>query len=89
MSYRRAWLLMSSLNQAFKKPVVRASTGGRGGGGATLTKFGEQLIESYRALDRDISSVAARRLNAIVPAVVQRTTGKPTAPRRSLVHSRV
>jgi molybdate transport system regulatory protein len=88
MSYRRAWLLMSSLNETFKTPVVKASTGGRGGGGATLTKFGEQLIESYRALARDISSVAARRLNAIVPAVARRSAAKPTAPRRSLVHNR-
>jgi molybdate transport system regulatory protein len=84
MSYRRAWLLVASLNDAFKKPVARATTGGRGGGGAELTAFGEQLIKSYRALDREISSLAARRLHLIVPAVAHRAPAKPLAPRRSL-----
>lgn len=88
MSYRRAWLLLASLNKAFKTPVARATTGGRGGGGAELTTFGVQLISSYRALDREISSLAARRLHLIVPVVARCDTGKALAPRRSLVHSR-
>ena len=88
MSYRRAWLLMSSLNEAFNKPVTRTSAGGRGGGGAELTPFGEQLIESYRALDREICSLAARRLTAILPAVTRRASPRPVAPRRSLVPGR-
>ena len=90
MSYRRAWLLLASLNRSFKTPVARATTGGKGGGGAALTEFGEQLISSYRALDRDISSLAARRLNLIVPAVVRRPSStKASAPRRALGHNRV
>ena len=88
MSYRRAWLLLASLNKAFKKPVARATTGGRGGGGAALTPFGEQLISSYRTLDREISSLAARRLNLITPVVARRDSGKALTPRRSLVHNR-
>lgn len=87
MSYRRAWLLMSSLNEAFTKPVTRAAAGGRGGGGAALTEFGEQLIQSYRALDREISSLAARRLHDILPAVARRGPARSAAPRRSLVPS--
>ena len=88
MSYRRAWLLVASLNGAFKMPVARTTTGGKGGGGAALTEFGEQLIRSYRALDRDISSLAARRLNQILPAVVRRPSGKAPAPRRPLGQNR-
>lgn len=86
MSYRRAWLLMASLNESFVKPVTRSTTGGKGGGGAALTEFGEQLIKSYRALDRDISSLAARRLNLISPAVATRAQSKATSLRRSLGH---
>jgi len=89
MSYRRAWLLVASLNKSFAKPVSQATTGGKGGGGASLTKFGEQLIKSYRALDRDISLLAARRLNLIVPAVLKRRHSKASSPRRSLGHNRV
>ncbi len=89
MSYRRAWLLVASLNDAFKKPVAHATTGGRGGGGVELTAFGEQLVKSYRALEREIASLAVRRLNLITPVVARRVPAKPLAPRRSLVHSRI
>ena len=33
MSYRRAWLLVDTLNRAFKSPVVETAKGGRGGMG--------------------------------------------------------
>jgi molybdate transport system regulatory protein len=86
MSYRRAWLLIASLNASFRKPVARAVTGGRGGGGATLTEFGVELITSYRALDRDISSIAARHLRPIVKAVTKASRVKPAVARRSFAH---
>jgi molybdate transport system regulatory protein len=34
MSYRRAWLLVDSLNAAFAEPLVAKQTGGSGGGGS-------------------------------------------------------
>src|SRR2546429_9767902 len=40
MSYKRAWLLIDSINQAFETPVVTAAIGGLHGGGAQLTEFG-------------------------------------------------
>jgi putative restriction endonuclease len=40
MSYKRAWVLLDSMNQAFTEPVVTAAPGGPGGGGAVLTPFG-------------------------------------------------
>jgi molybdate transport system regulatory protein len=46
MSYRRAWLLVESLRTSFREPVTLATTGGRGGGGVALTKFGETLVRS-------------------------------------------
>lgn len=57
MSYRRAWLLMDSMNNGFDQPVVNASTGGSGGGGATLTEFGSQLIKTYLMLEKKINSI--------------------------------
>lgn len=47
MSYKRAWVLLDSMNRAFKKPVVTAAPGGAGGGGAVLTPFGADLLERY------------------------------------------
>ena len=43
MSYRRAWLLLDELNHTFHEPVATTAHGGRSGGGASLTPFGEAL----------------------------------------------
>ncbi len=40
MSYRRAWLLVDTMNRCFKSPVVDAEAGGRRGGGTALTPLG-------------------------------------------------
>jgi molybdate transport system regulatory protein len=65
MSYRRAWLLLESLNGSFSEPVVLTAKGGRGGGGATLTGFGRQLVRVYREFDAEIQACAARRFRPI------------------------
>ena len=53
MSYKRAWVLLDSINRAFTEPIVTAAPGGAGGGGARLTPFGTEVLERYnRILDR-------------------------------------
>jgi molybdate transport system regulatory protein len=53
MSYKRAWVLLDSINQAFTEPVVTAAPGGAGGGGAHLTEFGAEVLKRYhRIADR-------------------------------------
>jgi molybdate transport system regulatory protein len=52
MSYRSAWLLVDSMNALFEKPVVKTTLGGRGGGAATVTEFGTELVHRYRAMER-------------------------------------
>ncbi|HWS66325.1 MAG TPA: hypothetical protein VN325_26480 [Steroidobacteraceae bacterium] len=84
MSYRRAWLLIDSFKYAFREPVTLATTGGKGGGGVALTSFGKGLVESYRALERDIAEIAPRRLRTITDAVKPRTKAKVVAARRPL-----
>jgi molybdate transport system regulatory protein len=71
MSYRRAWLLVENLNQSFRDPVTVASTGGKDGGGMLVTEFGDALIKSYRELERDIATMAARRLHAVIGTLVR------------------
>lgn len=51
MSYRRAWLLVEAMNQAFREPVVTAVSGGKRGGGAVVTAFGQELLNRYRAIE--------------------------------------
>ena len=71
MSYRRAWLLVESLNQSFREPVTVASTGGKDGGGMLVTQFGDALIKNYRDLERDFATLAERRLHPIIPTVIR------------------
>src|SRR5207344_2147582 len=50
MSYRRAWLLVDTMNRCFREPVVASATGGTGGGGARLTPFGERVLKRFHAM---------------------------------------
>jgi molybdate transport system regulatory protein len=65
MDYKRAWHLIDSLNQAFNTPVVERTTGGTGGGGATLTPFGEELLARYRKLEAAARELAVSDLKAL------------------------
>lgn len=65
MSYRRAWLLLESLNVSFKEPAVTTSTGGRGGGGARLTPFGRELVATYRRFERDTQERAEQHFRGL------------------------
>jgi molybdate transport system regulatory protein len=51
MSYKRAWLLLDSINQAFDEPAVIAVSGGQRGGGAALTTLGSELLTRYRRIE--------------------------------------
>ncbi len=70
MSYRRAWLLIESLNTSFREPVVAAQSGGRHGGGARLTAFGRDLVARYRAIEQEAAAAADRHLAEIEAAQV-------------------
>lgn len=71
--YKRAWLLIDSLNQGFDTPVVETATGGKGGGGAKLTELGQQLVTAYDVLEKRLNLEAQEEL-----AVLQRLAGRPT-----------
>jgi molybdate transport system regulatory protein len=67
MSYRRAWQLVEALNIAFREPVVETAIGGRRGGGARVTRYGEGLVARFRAMEARASRAIAadlRRLSA-------------------------
>jgi molybdate transport system regulatory protein len=62
IGYRHAWGLIQDVNATFDQPVVLANTGGREGGGATLTEVGKKLVAAYRILEAEIQSLATSRL---------------------------
>ena len=69
MTYKRAWLLIDSLNHGFRRPVVETATGGKGGGGTALTALGKQLVECYIALEARLNSAAKAELDALLRLV--------------------
>ncbi|MBS7703359.1 winged helix-turn-helix domain-containing protein [Chelatococcus asaccharovorans] len=69
MSYRRAWLLIDSLNRAFRTPVVATQHGGSRGGGAVLTPLGQDLVARYRRLERNAHKAVADDLDAFAEAL--------------------
>ncbi|AAU92598.1 putative molybdenum transport protein [Methylococcus capsulatus str. Bath] len=69
MSYRRAWLLVDTMNRSFREPVVDASRGGRHGGGAHLTPFGRDVLERYREVQGALQQVADTYLRLFRPCM--------------------
>jgi molybdate transport system regulatory protein len=51
MSYRRAWLLVDTMNQSFKSVVVETLTGGQKGGGARVTETGHEVLQRYLEME--------------------------------------
>ena len=73
MSYRRAWLLVDTMNRCFREPVVVSATGGKRGGGARITPFGRQVLSRYGAMRRR----AERALDAGVGRFSELLAGRP------------
>jgi molybdate transport system regulatory protein len=63
MSYRRAWLLIDTMNRCFREPVVNTATGGKGGGGAQITSFGRAVLRAYRAMEAGAAASVAGRMS--------------------------
>lgn len=59
MSYRRAWLLVETMNRCFRSPLVEAAKGGARGGGARLTALGADVLERYRRMETLAASAIA------------------------------
>lgn len=58
MSYSRAWQLVDAMNNDFRKPLVESSTGGKKGGGAVLTKSGEEVLSLFRKMEQQLVAQA-------------------------------
>ncbi|MES2708444.1 MAG: LysR family transcriptional regulator [Verrucomicrobiota bacterium] len=50
ISYNHAWTLVRGMNESFRDPLVEASRGGRGRGGALITPAGETVLRLYQEM---------------------------------------
>lgn len=64
MSYRRAWLLVETMNSCFVEPLVLKEKGGPDGGGAALSPTGRQVLRKYRELAAQVAKDFAKLLSS-------------------------
>ena len=53
MSYRQAWYRMDRMNKATKKPVMILKRGGKNGGIAQITEFGEVILKIFEKSQKE------------------------------------
>ena len=64
MSYRRAWLLVETMNRCFAGPLVLTSKWR--GRGASLSDLGREVLALYRALERDSRRASRKTLRRLL-----------------------
>ncbi|HAU5564195.1 TPA: molybdenum-dependent transcriptional regulator [Serratia fonticola] len=52
ISYKSAWDAINDMNQMADQTLVDRATGGKGGGGAQLTRYGERLIQLFQLMEQ-------------------------------------
>ena len=60
MSYRQAWQMIDDMNNKAKTPLVISTRGGKGGGSATITEKGEQLIILFNSFNKKFELFLAK-----------------------------
>ena len=73
MSYKRAWLLVDTMNRCFKVPLVEASRGGRARGGAVLTPLGQEVLARYRRMEALTEAAVETEMAALRAVVTDRS----------------
>ncbi len=52
ISYKSAWDAINEMNQLSEHSLVDRATGGKGGGGARITRYGDRLIQLFGLLEK-------------------------------------
>lgn len=76
MSYKRAWMLVETMNAGFKEPLVISSRGGAKGGGAYLTETGRSVLRHYRDMEENCARAAQVDVAAIAAHLSDISGGK-------------
>jgi molybdate transport system regulatory protein len=66
MSYRRAWLLVDTMNRCFETPVATTEAGGVSGGGTHLTSAGMEVVRRYRSIEAKAAKAGVADLAALI-----------------------
>ena len=64
LAYSKAWSMIQRGERELGFPLLVTVTGGRGGGGATLTEQAKRLLQTYRAYQADVEAYAKAQFEA-------------------------
>lgn len=65
ISYRKAWGYIKAMEERLGFKLIERQTGGRNGGGATLTEEAREFLRKYEAMERGINEIVDKRFNDI------------------------
>lgn len=77
MSYRRAWLLVETMNQCFRSPLVETAKGGKGGGGANISELGQEVLGRYRRMEQAAQAAALPEILALAALLAEAPPKEP------------
>ena len=70
MSYRRAWMLVDTMNRCWKGQLVETVAGGSAERGARVTELGVIVLQRYRLMQADIESRAEREFGQALASLI-------------------
>ncbi len=65
ISYRKAWSYIKAMEERLGIKLVETRTGGKNGGGASLTEEAREFLKRYAALEEGIRELVDRRFREV------------------------
>ena len=67
MSYSKGWSMINEVERQLGYPVLIRSQGGSNGGGSSLTEQGQNLLQAYQSMERDIRTYSQKAFEKYFP----------------------
>ena len=65
ISFRKAWCHIKAMEERLGVKLIERQTGGKNGGGATLTDDARKFLKKYEALEKGIQEIVDKRFRSI------------------------
>ena len=65
MSFRKAWSCLNAMEERLGVKLVERQTGGKDGGGATLTENARTILKKYRDMEKGLQKIVDGKFQKI------------------------